>query len=115
MKKWKRMIAVMVSMALTITSMPWTSHDSVVKAAATASEEHDGENNNLYKADMVNRNLMRNDYLGMYTGDDGGFSFGTTGGNPDNPWDNDQSLLYGYASGSTSDTTFQINGNSYTY
>ena len=59
---------------------------------------------------LVNSNLMQNKYLGLYTSNDGQFSIGTTGGNPENEKDDNQKMLYGYNYRSTSYTTFRING-----
>lgn len=64
---------------------------------------------------MENTNLMVNDYIGLYADNAGKFSIGTTDGNLENDRDNNQKLLYGYSTGSTSYTTFCIDGKAYRY
>ncbi len=66
-------------------------------------------------AKMKDKNLMVNDYVGLFVNDAGRFSIGTTGGNPENDGDNNQRLLCGYSISSTSYTTFCINGTAYQY
>lgn len=64
---------------------------------------------------MANTNLMVNDYIGLFVDGLGRFSVGTTGGNPENDRDDNQTLLFGYAGRSTSYTTFCIDGIPYGY
>lgn len=64
---------------------------------------------------MLNPNLMVNDYIGLYSNNEGRYSIGTTGGNPDNNRDNEQRMLYGYAYSSSSETTICIDGNPFFY
>ena len=64
---------------------------------------------------MENDSLMKNDYIGLYTNQNGRYSIGTTGGDPENEKDENKKILYGYDSGSTSYTTFRINGSNYQY
>lgn len=64
---------------------------------------------------MASTNLMVNDYIGLFVDNTGKFSIGTTGGNPENKRDDNQRLLYGYATGSTSYTTFCVDGTPYKY
>ncbi len=45
----------------------------------------------------------------------GRFTVGTTGGNPDNPNDNYKIMLYGHSSPSTSYTTIRVDGSNYIY
>ena len=63
----------------------------------------------------VSGQLMSNGYLAMNVLGNGHFSFGTTGGNPDNPKDDNKRLLYGFSGGSTSYTTIRIDNSSYVY
>lgn len=63
----------------------------------------------------VNGQLMSNGRLAMNVLENGHFSFGTTGGNPDNPKDDNKRLLYGFPGGSTSYTTIRIDDSSYVY
>lgn len=67
------------------------------------------------KVKMASTNLMVNDYIGLFVNNTGKFSIGTTGGNPENKRDDNQRLLYGYATGSTSYTTFCVDGTPYSY
>lgn len=63
----------------------------------------------------VSGQLMSNGYLAMNVLGNGHFSFGTTGGNPDNPKDDNKRLLYGFSGNSTSYTTIRIDDSSYVY
>ncbi|MBR0529677.1 MAG: VWA domain-containing protein [Ruminococcus sp.] len=63
----------------------------------------------------VEGQLMSNGYLAMNVLGNGRFSFGTTGGNPDNPKDDDKCMLYGYSGNSTSYTTVRIDDSSYEF
>lgn len=64
---------------------------------------------------MASTNLMVNDYIGLFVNNTGKFSIGTTGGNLENKRDDNQRLLYGYATSSTSYTTFCVDGTPYIY
>ena len=63
----------------------------------------------------ISGQLMSNGYLAMNVLGNGHFSFGTTGGNPDNPKDDNKRLLYGFSGNSTSYTTIRIDDSSYVY
>ena len=63
--------------------------------------------------------LISNEYIefAVQNGGDynGRFTVGTTGGNPDNPNDDNQKMLYGHPSPHTSYTTIRVDGVNYTY
>ena len=63
----------------------------------------------------VEGQLMSNGYLAMNVLGNGRFSFGTTGGNPDNPKDDNKRMLYGYSGNSTSYTTVRVDDSSYEF
>lgn len=81
-------------------------------AYATSSGEEAESKSNTW---MENDNVMKNDYIGLFTSPEGRFSIGTTGGNPESENDDNGIMLYGYDSGSTSYTTFRIDGSNYIY
>lgn len=56
----------------------------------------------------INNNRISNDYLEIAVQSSGRFTFGTTGGNPNNDNDNNKKLLYGHPSSQTSFTTIRI-------
>lgn len=62
------------------------------------------------------KNIMSNGYLAIKVKSEGHFSFGTTGGNPDNPNDDNKTLLYGFSSSNnTSYTTVKIDDTAYKF
>ena len=61
------------------------------------------------------QNLFGNEYLEAYVGNDGRFTMGTTGGNPNSTTDKNKKLLYGYPSPWSSFTTIKIDGYNYTF
>ncbi|MGI1812073.1 Ig-like domain-containing protein [Priestia sp. TGN 0903] len=56
---------------------------------------------------------VSNDYIEVATSDDGRFTIGTTGGNPENLLDDYKKLLYGHPSPRTSYTTVRVDGADY--
>lgn len=99
MKKFSNALAYVLVFALMLGCCP----DIRVHAA-----EHDN-------VKLENANLMVNDYIGLYASRTGRFAIGTTGGNPENELDNEKKLLFGYSNGSTSYTTFCIDGEPYRF
>lgn len=63
----------------------------------------------------VQGNYMSNDYIAMNVVNNGRFTIGTTGGNPNNLNDDNKKMIYGHPGGSTSYTTVRVDGTSYTY
>ena len=64
-----------------------------------------------YEGVTATDSLMRNSYIELAVKDDGLYTIGTSGGNPNIPTDNDKKLLYGHPSPSTSYTTIVVDGN----
>ena len=83
--------------------------------SATAHDETSAETTVDLNDIKVSGQLMSNGYLAMNVLSNGHFSFGTTGGNPDNPKDDNKRLLYGFSGNSTSYTTIRIDNSSYVY
>ncbi len=60
-----------------------------------------------------NSGYIRNDYIEAFVGNDGKYTMGTTGGNPDSNTDNNKLLLFGHPSPWSSETLIQIDGEDY--
>ena len=60
-------------------------------------------------------NLFGNQYLEAYVGNDGRFTMGTTGGNPDLTTDDNKLLLYGHPNPWSSFTTISVDGMNYIF
>ncbi|OQA50316.1 MAG: hypothetical protein BWY47_00600 [Bacteroidetes bacterium ADurb.Bin302] len=56
-----------------------------------------------------------NELIEFAVSQEGRFSVGTTGGNPDNANDNNSKMLYGHPSPGTSYTTIRLDSNNYIY
>ena len=56
-----------------------------------------------------------NDFIEFMVGSDGRYTVGTTGGNPGNPYDNYQNMLYGHPSPWSSFTTIKVDGSNHYY
>lgn len=100
MRTWrKRIVSFVLVLAITITSVPFS--DAMKVQAETKEQE---------KTWLENKSLMKNESIGMLVNDNGRYSIGVTGGDPENEKDDNKRILYGYPGGSTSYTTFRING-----
>ncbi len=68
------------------------------------------------RRNVLNNNVLSNDYIEFAVNPENGrFTVGTTGGNPEVSSDNYKKLLYGHSSPSTSYTTINMDGISYIY
>lgn len=83
--------------------------------SAFAHEEISAESTVDLNEIKVNGQLMSNGYLAMSVLSDGHFSIGTTGGDADNPKDDNKRMLYGFPGHSTSYTTLRVDNSSYVY
>ena len=59
--------------------------------------------------------ILENDYLSLFVNENGLFSLGTTGGDPETADDDNKTLLYGWDTDSTSYATFVVDGNVETF
>ena len=64
MNKYRKLLAVILTAVMTVTSIP------VSEAKAAADEER--------KTWLANDRLMKNDYIGLFVADGGKYSIGTT-------------------------------------
>ncbi len=104
MKRCRRVTAIILVLVMVVASIP-VSEGKTVKAASGA------------QADtwLASSRVMKNSYIGLYAHENGKYSIGTTGGNPDNEKDSNKALLYGYDIGSSSYTTFRLGERDYVY
>ncbi len=77
------------------------------KQAYLASQAVSLMSNDLYDQ---NYGYIRNDYIEAYVDENGRYTMGTTGGNPNSSTDDHSLLLYGHPGASTSQTLIRIDG-----
>ena len=106
-KTWgRRLLSFVLVTALMLGLIPESAYGAGTQSRAA------GEADDTWLADS---RVMKNSYIGLYVDNNGKFSIGTTGGNPDNEKDGNKALLYGYDKGSTSYTTFRLGERNYVY
>lgn len=109
---------------------PQTTEDSIT-ITDIGQPPTDEEEYKIWKQNLVNQmnpqpqmrlnvsgasgNKVYNDFLEFALANNGRFTIGTTGGNPDNPNDNYKKMLYGHPSPSTSFSTIKVDGSNYIF
>ena len=99
------------------TSEPWESLSTEEYNAWKLSieKEHTSSSETNLNTRAVYQNLFGNSYLEAYVSNDGHFTIGTTGGNPNSTTDNNKNLLFGHPSPWSSFTTIRIDDINYPF
>jgi hypothetical protein len=91
----------------------------ILAVFASASGEHKKDLELQPQADKGMERVTGNEYVEIATGDSNlehaNFTMGTTGGHPNNPYDNSKTLVFSHPHSGSSFTTVRIDGNDYKY
>lgn len=125
--KTKRMLSVLLALVLVLSLFVPTAVEASgqnadgMKSSAETSPKEYTVNKQAYalqatSAAVLNGHIMSNDYIEYAVNlDNGRFTVGTTGGNPDLVSDDNKLMLYGHSNPGTSYTSVYANGSSYIY
>lgn len=109
----KRVLCLLLVLVMLLSLVPTSVFAAQADPADMSAEEYALWKQNLTASDSVSLmsaedRYIRNEYIEAYINEEGHYTIGTTGGNPESSTDDNKKLLYGHPDSSTTETLIRI-------